>query len=34
MNIPSLLSVALLVLCALLLVAHFYDIKTTHKNNG
>lgn len=29
-----LLSLALLVICAGLLIAHFVDIKRTHKGNG
>jgi len=29
-----LLSLALLVICAGLLIAHFVDIKRTHKKNG
>ncbi len=28
------LSIALLVICVLLLAANFKDIKNTHKNNG
>jgi hypothetical protein len=30
----NLLSIALLVISILLLVAHFWDIKSTHKRNG
>jgi len=30
----SILSIALLVICGCLLVAHFIDIKKSHNNNG
>lgn len=30
----NVLSIALLVICLLLLIVNFRDIKTTHKNNG
>lgn len=34
MNVNAVLSVALLIICILLLAANFIDIKNTHHNNG
>lgn len=34
MSIDAILSASLLVICALLLIVNFTDIKKTHKNNG